>query len=33
MANGQIVMQGSGAELLADEEVRKAYLEGGASVA
>ncbi|MDJ0942853.1 MAG: ABC transporter ATP-binding protein [Kiloniellales bacterium] len=33
MANGQIVMQGSGAELLADEEVRKAYLEGGATAA
>ena len=33
MANGKIVMQGSGTELLADEEVRKAYLEGGASVA
>ncbi|MFQ5783832.1 MAG: ABC transporter ATP-binding protein [Alphaproteobacteria bacterium] len=29
MANGKIVLQGSGKELLADEEVRKAYLEGG----
>ena len=29
MANGRIVLQGSGSELLADEEVRKAYLEGG----
>lgn len=29
MANGRIVLQGSGADLLADEEVRKAYLEGG----
>ncbi len=33
MANGQIEMQGSGAELLADERVRKAYLEGGATAA
>ena len=33
MANGRIVMQGSGTELLADEEVRKAYLEGGATAA
>ena len=29
MANGRIVLKGTGAELLADEEVRKAYLEGG----
>ena len=29
MANGQILMSGSGAELLADKEVRAAYLEGG----
>jgi branched-chain amino acid transport system ATP-binding protein len=29
MANGRIVLQGTGAELLANEEVRKAYLEGG----
>ena len=29
MATGRIVLQGSGEELLADEEVRKAYLEGG----
>ncbi len=29
MANGRIVLQGSGEELLANEEVRKAYLEGG----
>ena len=28
MANGRIVLEGSGEELLADEEVRKAYLEG-----
>ena len=33
MANGQIVMKGSGRDLLADEEVRKAYLEGGATAA
>ncbi len=33
MANGAIVMKGGGQELLANEEVRKAYLEGGASVA
>jgi branched-chain amino acid transport system ATP-binding protein len=29
MANGRIVLQGGGRELLANEEVRKAYLEGG----
>ena len=29
MANGQIVLKGTGEELLEDEEVRKAYLEGG----
>jgi branched-chain amino acid transport system ATP-binding protein len=29
MANGRIVLKGTGAELLADEGVRKAYLEGG----
>ena len=29
MANGRIVLQGAGRELLANEEVRKAYLEGG----
>ena len=29
MANGRIVLKGSGEELLANEEVRKAYLEGG----
>lgn len=29
MVNGQITMSGSGAELLANEEVRAAYLEGG----
>jgi len=29
MANGQILMTGSGEELLADKEVRAAYLEGG----
>lgn len=29
MVNGQITMTGTGAELLADEEVRAAYLEGG----
>ncbi len=29
MANGQILMSGSGEELLADKEVRAAYLEGG----
>jgi branched-chain amino acid transport system ATP-binding protein len=29
MVNGQITMQGSGAELLARPEVRAAYLEGG----
>ncbi len=33
MANGQIEMQGSGAQLLADEGVRKAYLEGGTTAA
>jgi branched-chain amino acid transport system ATP-binding protein len=29
MANGQILMSGSGQELLANEQVRAAYLEGG----
>ena len=29
LVNGQIAMTGSGAELLADREVRTAYLEGG----
>ncbi|MDP6788257.1 MAG: ABC transporter ATP-binding protein [Rhodospirillales bacterium] len=29
MANGRILMSGSGAELLANEEIRTAYLEGG----
>jgi branched-chain amino acid transport system ATP-binding protein len=29
MANGRIVLKGTGQELLANEEVRKAYLEGG----
>lgn len=29
MANGKIVLEGTGDELLADEQVRKAYLEGG----
>jgi len=29
MANGRIVLSGSGRELLANEEIRKAYLEGG----
>ena len=29
MANGQIVMSGTGEELLANEEIRAAYLEGG----
>ncbi len=29
MANGRIVLEGAGRELLANEEVRKAYLEGG----
>ncbi|SMF21378.1 branched-chain amino acid transport system ATP-binding protein [Tistlia consotensis] len=29
MVNGRIAMQGTGRELLADEEVRTAYLEGG----
>jgi branched-chain amino acid transport system ATP-binding protein len=29
MVNGRIAMQGTGRELLADEEVRSAYLEGG----
>jgi branched-chain amino acid transport system ATP-binding protein len=29
MANGRIVLKGTGAELLADEEVRAVYLEGG----
>jgi len=30
MANGRIIMSGSGDELLANEEIRAAYLEGGA---
>jgi branched-chain amino acid transport system ATP-binding protein len=29
MANGKIVLEGTGEELLADEEVQRAYLEGG----
>jgi len=29
MANGRILMTGSGKELLANEEIRAAYLEGG----
>ncbi len=29
MANGEVVMSGSGRELLANEEIRAAYLEGG----
>jgi len=29
MANGRIIMSGSGSELLANEEIRSAYLEGG----
>ena len=29
MANGRIILAGSGAELLANEQVRSAYLEGG----
>jgi branched-chain amino acid transport system ATP-binding protein len=29
MANGEIIMQGTGAALLADENIRAAYLEGG----
>ena len=29
MANGKIVLSGSGKELLANAEIRKAYLEGG----
>ncbi len=29
MANGNIVMSGSGRELLANDEIRAAYLEGG----
>ena len=29
MANGRILMSGTGSELLADEQVRAAYLEGG----
>jgi branched-chain amino acid transport system ATP-binding protein len=33
MANGRIVLSGTGAELLANEEVRTAYLEGGISQA
>ena len=31
MANGRIVLSGSGAELLANPEIRAAYLEGGVS--
>jgi branched-chain amino acid transport system ATP-binding protein len=33
MAQGRILMQGSGAALLADPEIRAAYLEGGAKPA
>ena len=29
LVNGQVTLSGSGAELLADEQVRAAYLEGG----
>jgi branched-chain amino acid transport system ATP-binding protein len=29
MANGEVVMSGTGAELLANKEIRAAYLEGG----
>jgi branched-chain amino acid transport system ATP-binding protein len=29
MANGKVVMSGTGAELLANKEIRAAYLEGG----
>jgi branched-chain amino acid transport system ATP-binding protein len=29
MANGRIVLSGTGRELLANAEVRRAYLEGG----
>lgn len=29
MANGRIVLSGAGQDLLANEEIRKAYLEGG----
>ena len=29
MANGRIILSGSGSELLANEEIRSAYLEGG----
>lgn len=29
MVNGKVTMSGTGAELLANEEVRTAYLEGG----
>jgi branched-chain amino acid transport system ATP-binding protein len=29
LANGQVLMTGTGAELLANEEIRSAYLEGG----
>jgi branched-chain amino acid transport system ATP-binding protein len=29
MANGEVIMQGTGAGLLADENIRAAYLEGG----
>jgi branched-chain amino acid transport system ATP-binding protein len=31
MANGEVVMSGTGAELLANKEIRAAYLEGGHS--
>ncbi|MFQ6022481.1 MAG: ABC transporter ATP-binding protein [Acidiferrobacterales bacterium] len=31
MANGKIVMSGTGRELMANEEIRAAYLEGGSS--
>jgi branched-chain amino acid transport system ATP-binding protein len=29
MANGRVVLSGTGAELLADPDVRSAYLDGG----
>ena len=29
LANGQVIMSGSGRELLANDEIRAAYLEGG----
>ncbi len=31
MVNGRITLAGTGAELLANEEVRAAYLDGGAA--